>query len=52
MRLVGFAPYVKSLSISEVDEQIEKAGFDIIETGQFQKGLPSRFVVARRPVDG
>ena len=49
MRLVGYAPYVKSLSIAEVDAEIEKAGFEILETGQFQKGMPSRFVVARRP---
>ncbi|WP_147127193.1 class I SAM-dependent methyltransferase [Shimia ponticola] len=51
MQCVGIAPYVNSLSILDVDAAIEKAGFEIVETGQFQKGMPSRFVVARRPAD-
>lgn len=49
MQFVGIAPFVQRLKVTEVDAEIEKAGYGIIETGQFQKGLPSRFVVARRP---
>ena len=48
MRAVGYAPFVEYLRIDQLDAAIKKAGFEILETGQYQKGMPARFVVARR----
>ncbi len=47
MRLVGFAPYVRSLKIRELEELITEAGFRIIETGVYP-APSSRFIVARK----
>lgn len=48
MQFVGKAPYVGFLKIADLDHAIEKAGFEIIETGNYPASPPSRFVVARK----
>ena len=48
MRLVGKAPYVKSLTKSELDLMIEAAGFQIVETVGSAKDPSRHYVVARR----
>lgn len=48
MRLFGKAPYVNFLSTRRLESEIRKAGFEIIETGDYPKSPPSHFVVARR----
>ena len=47
MQLFGFAPYVRSLKIRELEELITDAGFRIIETGVYP-APGSRFIVARK----
>ena len=46
MRLVGLAPFVRRFSFAELESAIERAGFEIVETGSFP--AMSRFIVARR----
>jgi ubiquinone/menaquinone biosynthesis C-methylase UbiE len=48
MRKLGFAPYVKFLKISELEDFITSENFQIIETGMFNPSSPSRFIVARK----
>lgn len=48
MQWVGKAPYVKFESIAGIDLQIEAAGFNIIETGNYPVRPPNHFVVANR----
>lgn len=48
MQMVGKAPFVKMLSIRELETAITDAGFDIIETGDFPATPPARYIVARR----
>lgn len=48
MRLVGFAPFVGVFGIAHLEKEIERAGFTIIETGNFPDAPPNRYVVARR----
>ncbi|MFV1463149.1 MULTISPECIES: class I SAM-dependent methyltransferase [unclassified Phaeobacter] len=49
MRLVGKAPSsVALLSIAELEAAVERAGFEIIETGNYPISIPSRYLVARR----
>ena len=48
MRLIGKAPYVRTLGVDELDTLITKAGFRIIETGLYPPTTPSRFIVARK----
>ncbi len=47
-RLVGVAPYVRCMTIAELEGFVTDAGFDVVETGVFPVKPPSRFVVARR----
>lgn len=48
-KLVGIAPPVECLTFKALEEDISRAGFDIIETGVFSTSLPpSRFVVAKK----
>lgn len=47
-RAFGFAPYVRSMRIAEVEGAITRAGFEVVETGVFPVSPPSRFVVAER----
>ncbi len=48
MRMMGKAPYVGFLKIRDLDQQVEQAGFKIIETRTFPGMAPTRFIVARR----
>ncbi|MGH0033824.1 MAG: class I SAM-dependent methyltransferase [Myxococcota bacterium] len=47
MRLLGLAPYVRCLTIAELEEVVTGAGFEILETGDRPPSPPSHFVVAR-----
>lgn len=46
MRLVGYAPFVRRFTFAELEGAIERAGFEIVETGSFP--AMSRYIVARR----
>lgn len=48
MQLIGKAPYVKFMEITELEEIISSGGFKIIETGNFPASPPSRYIVARK----
>ncbi|APG47874.1 class I SAM-dependent methyltransferase [Phaeobacter porticola] len=49
MRLVGMAPNcVNFLSVAELEAAVERAGFEIIETGNYPASTPGRYLVARR----
>lgn len=48
MQLFGRAPFVRMLSLEELDQMIEAAGFEIVETGLYPPATPSRFIVARK----
>ena len=48
MQLVGKAPFVRFLKVSELDHMMVAAGFEIVETGLFPPSTPSRFIVARK----
>lgn len=48
MQLIGKAPFVKFRTIKEHEEMITKAGFKIIETGNYPASPPNRYVVARK----
>ena len=48
MQVFGKAPFVKTLSITELEGAISWDGFDIIETGSYPAKPPSRFIVARK----
>lgn len=48
MQLVGKAPFVRFLQVSEIDHMLVAAGFEIVETGLYPPTTPSRFVVARK----
>lgn len=48
LRRLGMAPFVRSVTVAELDAAIEAAGFRIVETGVFPASPPARFVVARR----
>jgi SAM-dependent methyltransferase len=47
-RVLGLAPYVRSMTIAELEGALTRAGFEIVETGVFPKSPPSRFVVAEK----
>ncbi|MEM6577277.1 MAG: methyltransferase domain-containing protein [Pseudomonadota bacterium] len=47
MQWMGKAPYVRFFSARELEADIEAAGFQVIETGNFPVRPSSRFVVAR-----
>ena len=46
MQWIGKAPFVRFMSIPELERHIEEAGFDILEFGDHPP--PSRYVVARK----
>lgn len=48
MQLVGKAPFVRFETIAELDAKIARAGFEIVETGNYPVRPPNHFVVARR----
>lgn len=49
LRLIGKAPFVRFLKTDELDQLVQDAGFEIVETGLFPPSTPSRFIVARKP---
>ena len=48
MQMVGKAPFVRFDTIAELDATITKAGFRIVETGNYPARPPSHFVVAKK----
>lgn len=48
MQLFGKAPYVSVMSVKDVERCITKAGFEILETGDYPASPPCRFIVARK----
>ena len=48
MQMVGKAPFVRFETIAELDTRIARAGFEIVETGNYPVRPPNHFVVARR----
>lgn len=48
MQMLGKAPFVRFLTIPELEQAIERAGFQIIETGNYPVSPPNRYVVARK----
>lgn len=48
MQLVGKAPFVRFETIKGLEAQIARAGFEIVETGNYPRRPPNHFVVARR----
>lgn len=49
MRLAGKAPsYVDFIDIRTLEAAVQRAGFEIIETGNYPADTPSRYLVARR----
>ncbi|WP_282609091.1 class I SAM-dependent methyltransferase [Pelagibius sp. Alg239-R121] len=48
MQLVGKAPYVRFMSVNDVERCMTEAGFEILETGDYPASPPCRFVVARK----
>ncbi len=48
MQFIGKAPFVRFLSVQELDAAVAKAGFEIIEFGSFPKKPVSRYIVARK----
>lgn len=50
MQAVGFAPFLRRFSRSELDEMIEEAGFEIVEGRSFPRAPETWFAVARKPV--
>ncbi|WP_135506273.1 class I SAM-dependent methyltransferase [Roseovarius aestuariivivens] len=49
LQLLGLAPKVVFHRVAELDAAIGRAGFEIVETGNYPEAPPRRFVVARRP---
>jgi len=48
LQLLGKAPFLRMLSFQALEDMIERAGFEIVETGTYPAPF-SRFVVARKP---
>lgn len=48
MQLFGKAPFVRFLKIAELERALERAGFQIVESGNFPAKPPSRYLVARK----
>ncbi len=50
LRLFGKAPSdVQFFKVSTLERMITEAGFEIVETGDYPRKMPSHFVVARKP---
>lgn len=47
-RMGKLPPHFRKLRAAELDAEIIRAGFEVIETGNYPDRPPSRFVVARR----
>jgi SAM-dependent methyltransferase len=51
LRLIGKAPPLRFLSPARLEAEIARAGFEILERGDYPAMPPSRFVVARKTHD-
>ena len=49
MRAIGKAPYVRNLSVAELETILTAAGFELVETLLQPDTAPRLFVVARKP---
>ena len=47
-QMLGKAPYVSFMSVADLEGSMTKAGFEIIETGNYPANPPNRYLVARR----
>ena len=52
MRLLGKAPTVSFFSTRWLEEAVRRQGFDILESGDFPKSPPRRYIVARLKAPG
>lgn len=48
LQIIGKAPFVNFMTITELEETIVPEGFDILETGNYPASPPSRYIVARK----
>ncbi|MBO9476522.1 class I SAM-dependent methyltransferase [Shimia sp. R11_0] len=48
LQLLGKAPFVRFVTIAELEAAVTAAGFQIIESGNFPANPPSRYLVARK----
>lgn len=48
MQLLGKAPFVQFMEISELERHVTEAGFKIVETGNHPVAPPSRYIVAKK----
>lgn len=49
LQRLGKAPFVTFRTIEELEGEIQAAGFEIVETGNYPVSPPSRYIVARKP---
>lgn len=49
MQWIGYAPFVRRLSKTEVERMIQDAGFEILQARSFDGAAASWFVAARKP---
>ena len=49
MQLVGKAPFVSFMTITELETALRNAVFEVMETGNYPERPPRRFIVARKP---
>ena len=49
MQAIGKAPYVGFFNISQLDDMVANAGFELVETGCYPNKSNRRFIVARKP---
>lgn len=48
MQWMGKAPFVQFRTISDLHTEVTRAGFEIVETGEYPAQPPSHFIVARK----
>lgn len=48
MQMLGKAPFVKFMEISELERHVTDAGFKIVETSNHPVAPPSRYIVAKK----
>ncbi|MYM56082.1 class I SAM-dependent methyltransferase [Thalassovita mangrovi] len=48
MQMLGKAPFVRFLKVAELEGALERAGFKIVEAGNFPAKPPARYLVARK----
>jgi len=47
-QMLGQAPFVRFMSIADLEAAMDRAGFEVIETGNYPASPPNRYLVARR----